>query len=179
MSARNPLKELEDALSFEASPDFCARVRQDLAAQPVRSPQVDWRHLAAAAVVILATAFGAALKFQKRGVDERREAGHSVAVSAVGSIAQRSPRANTIAPAVKQVRAAQPAPIAARSSFETLVPDDQLRALDSLLAAMRQGRTTVPPTVLEVEVNELGQRVPRALVIEPMKLEPLVKDPNK
>jgi hypothetical protein len=74
--------------------------------------------------------------------------------------------------------------------FETVVPDDQLLALDRLLAAIRQGRATVPRVVADSELNERGERVLRALVIEPVTIELLagtpaepiknpVKDPNK
>ena len=75
--------------------------------------------------------------------------------------------------------------------FDTVVPDDQLHALDRLLASMRAGRATVPPLVSEDdEVDDRGQRVLRALVIEPVTIELLagtpadptknpVKDPNK
>jgi len=68
--------------------------------------------------------------------------------------------------------------VAVESVFgETLVPDDQRLALDRLLGAIRAGRATVPGVVAEEIVDEDGRRMPRALVIEPLKLELLAGTP--
>lgn len=192
MSARDPLQELEDALSFPVSPDFSARVRQQVAAEPVRPRMFFAPRWALAAAVVLAAAIGVITTFRHQGVEVEvaQVAGPDLMIP-TQTPAQPAPE--TIA-AIEPVRVPQPSIRVAASKtvtpFETVVPDDQLRALDRLLAAMREGRATVPLAVSNDELNERGERVLRALVIEPLTIELLagtpaepnkspVKDPNK
>lgn len=123
-----------------------------------------------------------------RGRDEEVAHVSRPAASSVVALAgeRRTEAAVAIEPVIARPRAAGPAADGTVTSFETLVPDDQRRALDLLVAAMREGRASVPPAVADHELNDSGQRAPRALVIEPMKLELLagtpgepVKDPIK
>ena len=191
MSARDPLQELEEALSFPMSPDFCARVRQRVAVEPLRPRTFVAWWAAAAATVALAAGIGviSTVRHQEESVAQ----GLALPVGSAGTLA---PTASSGAEAPDLHLAHLPqrsAPVAARETvrpFETVVPDDQLRALDRLLAAMRQGRATVPPLVADVEVNDRGERVLRKVVIEPVTIELLagtpadpnknpVKDPNK
>ena len=174
MSSRDPLQELPElqelkgALSFPTSPDFCARVRRHVAAEPPRSRAFRAHSLAVAAAVMLTTAIGGYFTYRSPDVN-MPQVSRPVIVDAVKAIALiRVPSR----PVVR--RAKEPA-----VPFATIVPDDQLRALDHLLAAMREGRATVPPTVLNEELNDNGQRVPRALTIEPMKLELLAGTPGE
>ena len=186
MNHRDPLREIEDALSFEVSGDFCARVRQQVALEPARSRKVFNPWLAVAALVVLMAGAGAvaALRQRARPID----------VATVSSTRRPEPVA-TIEPVHSEAANAVPRIARARTvesakPFDTLVPDDQLRALDRLLAGMRAGRATVPAQVSDVVVNDRGERVLRALALEPLIIEPLAgtpaepnknpgKDPNK
>ena len=179
LQERDPLKEVEDALSFPTSPDFCARVRQQVATEPMRSRFFGAQGLAVAAAAVLAAAIGVLATYRSPEV-ESANVRRPVVVDAT-----KRPAEHRAAPVV--ARASAPMlPRAARSSamgtvtaFQTLVPDDQRRALDHLLAAMREGRATVPPAEPNEELNDNGQRVPRALIIEPMKLALLAGTPGE
>jgi hypothetical protein len=185
MSARDPLQELEKALSFPVSPDFCARVRQQVAVEPMRSRMWFGPRLALAASVILAIGIGVVTTLRQLDVEVAR-----VAVPEPGFAPPVRSAPDLHLPRVPQ-RSAGVAASKIVMRFETVVPDDQLRALDRLLASMREGRATVPPLVSDDdEVDDRGQRVLRALVIEPVTIELLagtpadpnknpVKDPNK
>ena len=189
MSARDPLQELEEALSFPVSPDFCARVRRQVAAEPARPRMWFGPRVALAASVVLAAGVGVITTLQNPDVEVAQ-------VSRPGIPNATTPRPEPVqaVAAVERMRVLQrSAAVAVRETvrpFETVVPDDQLHALDRLLAAMRAGRATVPPLVADVELNDRGERVLRALVIEPVTIELLagtpadpiknpVKDPNK
>jgi hypothetical protein len=178
MSSRDPLQELEGALSFHTSPDFAARVRRRVAAQPMRSRGLTTQDMAVAAAVILTA--GAGLVATLNRDVELPQPGRPFVVNAAEPPAV--PGVEMVAASVPVVVRRRPDVVRALapvSSFETLVPDDQRRALDRLLASMRAGSATVPAQVLDEELNENGQRVPRALVIEPMKLELLPGTPGE
>jgi hypothetical protein len=197
MSAHDPLRdpgdplwEIKDALAFPVSPDFCARVRQQVAAEPVRRRVFAGQRLALAAAVVLAAGIGLVTTLQHHDVDVAQGSGPRL-VNATTTPVQSRPQPVA---ALEPVRALQPTARVFTSktqlAYDTLVPDDQLRALDRLLAAMREGRATVPMAVSNDEVNDHGQRVLRALVIEPVTIELLAgtpaesiknpgKDPNK
>jgi hypothetical protein len=187
---RDPLWEIKDALSFPVSPDFCARVRQQVAAEPVRPRMFVRQRWAVAAAVVLAAGIGLVTTLQHQGVDVPQVSGPPLADAATTPV---QPGPQPVA-ALEPVRALQPAARVVTSRtpipYDTLVPDDQLQALDRLLAAMREGRATVPMAVSNDELNDRGQRVLRALVIEPVTIELLAgtpaepiknpgKDPNK
>lgn len=197
MNAREPLPELRDPflelkedLSFPVSPDFCARVRLQVAAEPVQSRMRGIWALAAAAVVFFAAAIGVMTTLRQADenvvqvIDPRLTNPLKAPVAPEGALRAAS------APVRVHERVIPVTATETGMSFETVVPDDQLHALDRLLAAMRAGRATVPPVVADSEVNERGERVYRALVIEPVTVELLpgtpaepiknpVKDPNK
>ena len=180
MSARDPLEELEDALSFPVSPDFCARVRQQVAAEPVRTRAFAAREWALAAAVVMAAVTGLITTFRDgrnevAQVSPRFDGGRETPVAV-----ERAPVSSTEpARARQRIAVAMPRTV---KPFDTVVPDDQLHALDRLLAAMREGRATVPPVVADDEVNDRGERVLKALVIEPVTVELLAgtpTDPNR
>ena len=197
MSARDPLRELrdplweiKDALSFTVSPDFCARVRQQVAAGPVRPRMFTGQRLALAAALVLAAGIGLVTTLRHQGVDVAHVSGPRLVVAAPTPV---QPADQTVT-ATQPVRVLQPTARAVTSKtqipYDTVVPDDQLRALDRLLAALREGRATVPLAVADDELNDRGQRVLRALVIAPVTIELLAgppaepiknpgKDPNK
>ena len=189
MTERDPLQELEEFLSFPVSPDFSARVRHQVAAEPVRSRTFGARQWALAAAVVLAAATGLITTFRDVSVEVAEVSPHRTGVTPSPAVAAREP----LVPIEPMRIARRSAAVAVREtvrSFDTVVPDDQLHALDRLLASMRAGTATVPPVVADVEVNDRGERVLRALIIEPVTVEPLagtpaepnknpVKDPNK
>jgi hypothetical protein len=186
MNPRDPFQELQDALSFPASPDFRARVRQQLAVPPARSRFSSNVGLAMAAGVMLAAAAGVTILRDRTGEPRTAQLTTAAPPMIQSSVPQTtSPVAPVSKASVRQVfRSAAPqvasaGAVQASSPFETLVPDDQLRALDHLLSTMRTGRATVPAEVATEEVNDLGQRVLKALVIEPMKVEPLPGTPGE
>lgn len=176
MNSRDPLQELEDALSFPASPEFSARVRRRVAAAPMRSRRFTMQDLAVAAAVILTAAAGLVASLSRDiEVAHTRPA---VAAATARPVMPGIETSRAIAPAVARRRPGVVTVSVTVPAFETLVPDDQRRALDQLLASLRAGSATVPALVLDEELNENGQRVPRALVIEPMKLELLPGTPG-
>jgi len=192
MSARDPLQELEDALSFPTSPDFSARVRQRVSVEPVRSRMWFGRGLAvaAAAAVVVALAGGFGVISTLRNPDVRVAQVSRPAAATPSTIESEQPTVTAIEPVRAFQRSASAPARESVRSFETVVPDDQLRALDRLLGAMREGRATVPPATVDVELNDRGERVLKALVIEPVTVELLagtpaepsknpVRDPNK
>jgi hypothetical protein len=188
VSHPDPLREIEDALSFQVSPDFSARVRQRVAAEPP-APRLYVSHQwLVAAAVVLATAAGVIITFRHLDLQVADAGGTRIINSAKTPVESLRPFTPLIEPVVRlSARAPASRPV---SSFETLVPDDQLRALDRLLASMREGRATLPLAESTDDVNDRGERVLRAVVIEPVTIELLpgtpaepnknpVKDPNK
>lgn len=185
MKDRDPLQEIEDALSFPVSADFCARVRQQVALEPVRRQRLFSPWLAVAAVAVLAAGAGVITTVRHLDVDVTKV---SVPSTHPEPIVTVTPASSVVAIDARHPAAAFRTKRA--KPFETVVPDDQLRALDRLLASMREGRATVPAQVSDVVVNDRGERVLRALVLEPLTLELLAgtpaepskspgKDPNK
>jgi hypothetical protein len=188
MSERDPLQvlndpfyELEDALSFPVSPDFCARVREQVAVEPSRRRTSGARWLALAAAVILAAVTGLITSLRDVGVDVAQ-----VSASRIGTTQGPVPVEQEPAILIEPVRIPRRfAPVTARApvaQFDTVVPGDQLRALDRLLASMRAGTATVPPAVADMELNDRGDRVLKAVVIEPVTVELLAgtpAEPNK
>ena len=190
MSARDPLLELEDALSFPVSPDFCARVRQQVAAEPVRPRLFAGQRLALAAAVVLAAGIGVVTTIQHRRADIAQVSGPRLATVTQTPVQPAGQIVTTTVPVTVMRRTARAHSSNTASRYDTLVPDDQLRALDRLLAALREGRATVPLAVSNDELDDRGQRVLRAVVIEPITIELLAgtpaeptknpgKDPNK
>ena len=189
MTERDPLQELEEFLSFPVSPDFCARVRQQVASEPVRMRMFGARGLALAAAVLLAAVTGLVSTSWDANVEVAQVSPRAGVTSSTRASAERQPVVSNEPVRVhqQQVSVAVSKPAA---PFETVVPDDQLHALDRLLAAMCAGTAHVPPVVADAEVNDRGERVLKALVIEPVTVELLagtpaepnknpVKNPNK
>ena len=187
---RDPLREINDALSFPVSPDFCARVRQQVATEPARPRLFAGQHLGLAAAVVLAAAVGVVTTMQHWREDIAQVSGPRLAIATQTPVQPADQTVTTTVPVrvIRQTATAASSNTASR--YDTLVPDDQLRALDRLLAALREGRATVPLAVSNDDLNDRGQRVLRAVVIEPVTIELLAgtpaepiknpgKDPNK
>lgn len=180
MTHQDPLDELRQALAVAPSPEFAARVRRQVATQHTRVAWWSVRHLAvaAAAVGVVSVAVArwsvpvvpAVLVGPGAAASPSSPMTHGAATGAAGATAAR-PRTT-------------PIPVAATVDVfaETLVPDDQRIALERLLGAIRAGRATVPAVVADEIVDDDGRRLPRALLIEPLKLELLAgtpAEPNK
>lgn len=179
MSPRDPLQELQDALSFPTSPDFAARVRQQLANEPPRVRALKGASLAVAAAVALAAGVASVTVYVNRPVELARMTGPMV-VKALTPVASRVDEPIvTVEPRAMRPRVARSIASLTASPFETLVPDDQRRALESLLGSMREGRTTVPPEMVQEEVTDGGERRLKAVVIEPVTVEPLPIGPRE
>jgi len=186
MTHPDPLEQLGRALAISPSPEFAARVRQQISAQPSHQTWWSVRHLMMAGAVVCGVFVVSAVLVWRSGASApvvRPDA-------AVASSERVAPVVSGVAivPASTSVEAATPAVARPHESFarvvpvenvfaETLVPDDQRLALERLLGAIRAGRATVPGVVTEEIVDEDGRRMPRALVIEPLKLELLAGTP--
>jgi hypothetical protein len=155
-------RTLQEALSVTPSPDFAARVRERIRREPVPSPAPSWAWLAwaataAAAVIVVAVLWNGRAQPQPGG----SPAGTTARDTASG------PRPETAAPAARRPtpyppgvaaprqaarhgatapagRRAAIVPAAAGKTGDVLVPDDERRALDRLLVAIREGRAMAP-----------------------------------
>lgn len=181
MTHDDPLDALSRALAITPSPEFAARVRQQIDATPARSPWWSFRHVAAAAAVVGVVATGV-MRWQTT------TAPHEKAATLDGRVADTTPAGTAAAVATTITASAHHIPVRPRASesvevrtpevfAETLVPDDQRIALERLLGAIRAGRATVPDVVADEVVDEAGRRVPRALVIAPLTVELLAGTP--
>lgn len=188
MTHPDPLEQLSRALAITPSPEFAARVRQQISTQPARSNWWPDRHLMAAAAMVCVVSVVVMRWDGQSSPDVRRGVPVVAAVPVVpiapGVAAAPAPAAVTpVVTTVARPRRSSPRVVPVESVFaETLVPDDQRLALERLLGAIRAGRATVPGVVAEEIVDEDGRRMPRALVIEPLKLDLLAGtpvEPNK
>ena len=190
LELRDPLREIKDALSFPVSPDFCARVRQQVAAEPARPRLFAGQRLGLAAAVVLAAGIGVVTTIQQRREDIAQVSGPRPAIATQTPVQPAGQIVMTTVPVTVMRQTARAVSSHTASRYDTLVPDDQLRALDRLLAALREGRATVPLAVSNDVLDDRGQRVLRAVVIEPITIELLAgtpaepiknpgKDPNK
>lgn len=183
MTPRDPFADLQSALSLTPSPEFAARVRARVAAAPSsRSPLSVWAWgaLAAAALAAIVTA----------SVIRTRSVVHPVDVVYVAAapepaVANAEPTQPTPVAAVPRQSTPRVVPVVARPSvvagdpfYEVIVPDDQRKALERLLLAMKTGRASVPRATVTTEVDEDGNTVIVPLPgIVPMKIEPLAGTP--
>ena len=188
MSQHDPLQELGQALSFAPSPEFAARVRHRIVSAPVKAiPWPFYRIAAAAALVIAASATMARLSRQLPAdvppAPDMVLAPATTPAPAPAPVEVRATHRDTV-----RRTASAGAPLVAKAApfAETLVPDDQRLALERLLRSIRAGRSTVPELIVDDIVDDEGRRVPRALVIEPMRLQLLagtpfepIKEPTK
>ncbi len=188
MTHDDPFEQLSRALAITPSPEFAARVRQQIATQPAPAAWWSVRHLAAAAAVVCVVSV-VLVRWSGEYAPEVRPGVPVVSAVPVAPIvpgvtaAPASPSAAAAGPVAARPRGSFARAVPVESVFaETLVPDDQRLALDRLLGAIRAGRATVPAVVAEEIVDEDGRRMPRALVIEPLTLELLAgtpAEPNK
>jgi hypothetical protein len=180
MTHTDPLQELSDALSITPSPEFAARVRQHIAVKPVRGAVSPFHGLAAAAVLVLiASALVARWPQPAEHATTPRPTPMALPAPSPTPASSTSSMATPIAPMQTPVTrvavtTAPEAPVTANAPFaETLVPDDQRLALARLLGSIRAGRGAVPDLVLDEVVDDEGRWAPRALVIEPLKVQPI------
>lgn len=180
------LQALRDALALTPSPEFVARVRERVRFEQVRTASGWWPKLAvASAAVGLAVIVGLAVWTGQAPRQRAGSASHARARTATTSPESAGPaRVRGFSPAPhtsasrSTVRPAEPAahsrPLRPERTRELLVPDDERRALDRLLLAMRQGRVAVPAPRQVLE-DENGQMLaPHPIEIPLMRpIEPL------
>lgn len=189
MTHQDPIDQLRQALAIAPSPEFAARVRQQVSSQPTRAAWWSVLHLVAAAAAVGVVSLAVARWGGPGPAGAPDIQYESASVSAVPMVESVTAAPSPAAPpdatitVVTRPRTSPIVVVATADVFaETLVPDDQRLALDRLLGAIRAGRATVPGVVAEEIVDEEGRRMPRALVIEPLKLELLAgtpAEPNK
>jgi hypothetical protein len=169
----DPLQELGRALSFSPSPEFAARVRHHIVSAPTQPARWSLYGLAAAAALVIAASATMARVGWQSPVLEVPPAPDMVMAPAIAA-----PAPAIAAPALVHARATRavepPAPFA-----EVLVPDDQRLALERLMGSIRAGRATVPELIVDDVVDDDGRRMPRALVIEPLRLQRLPGTPGE
>lgn len=186
MSQKDPLQDLNRALSITPTPEFAARVRRRIASEPVRETSWSWLTSAAAAALVIAVAAATVQWSPESSTDEVPES-----VRVMPSSAPPQATAPVIASSGIERTASlrsgdrprtpagaglmdTPAPFA-----EVLVPDDQRLALERLMASLRVHRSAVPKFVADDVVDDEGRRVPRALAIEPIRLPLLDGTPTE
>ena len=149
------LRDLSAELSVEPSADLAARVRGHVSRSA--RPRSLRRWTTAAAVVIVTGAV--AMSVAPNG---RPEPGSSLRQPAIASPIQPrgvvqgpvAPVLSTASPRLQETRSAsarkpaRPSSSVVASGPEVLVPPDQAIALRSILAAMRTGRSLVPPAAV-------------------------------
>jgi hypothetical protein len=184
MSQHDPLQDLGRELSFAPSPEFAARVRRHIAAAPVTTAPWPLYRMAAAAAVVIAASVTMARVGRHTPVEMPPAPDMTLApLTTPAPVDVRQPHRS----ATRQTAAPEaPLVVQAAPFAEVLVPDDQRLALEQLLGSIRAGRATVPELIVDDVVDDDGRRMPRALVIEPLRLQQLagtpaepIKDPIK
>jgi hypothetical protein len=175
------LRELrDDLMAVRPSPEFAAKLRQQVAARPARNWFGIW-HVAMAASVVALAALAIVLWPSQAtkhdapapGVIAAQNpptplapAASSTTVAPTGAVNQTTPRHAVVTQPARVQR------VAAREP-EVLVPGDQRTALIGLLASMRSRGTQVPQET-EVAVDSEGRLpVPAAIRVSPITIEPL------
>lgn len=180
MTQQDPLEQLRQLLAVAPSPEFGARVRQQVSTQSSRAGWWPVGHLAAAAAAVCVVS----VVMTQWGGEPDADIRPAPAVAAVSPV-MTPPESPGSAPnpIVRRRRHAPAEAATVVDTFaETLVPDDQRLALERLIGAIRGGRATVPAVVADEVVDDDGRRLPRSLVIEPLKLELMAgtpAEPNK
>ena len=181
-------KALQEALAVTPAPEFAARVRERVCKEAPRAATGWWPRVAFAGAVVTAVMIAAALWNGRTGPERAAIANRAItrtqagaAVEARGPEPARAPSPMPEDPASRSIatRAVTPPLIITRAPVheeprEVLVPDDERRALDRFLIAMREGRAAVPAPrrVLEDEYGRLLE--PRPIEIPLLKpIEPL------
>lgn len=173
-------RELESALGVEPSPEFLARVRTRVAAEPEVPMwrQALWGRGAQPAVAMALVSVLLAVVVPRLMRDEQRPIQQAVARPAdvpVTTRAEQLPPVNRSPIAVRVVRHSVPAAIANEVPLrlsQPLFSEDERRALMQLVAAVDEGR--LPPVVSEASTAAAAQPDARtALHIEPLVIDPL------
>ena len=164
-------RALQEALAVTPSPEFAARVRERVREEAPRPATGWWPRVAFAGAVVTAVMIAAALWNGRTGPERAAIANRAITRTQAGAAVEaRRP---------EPARAPSPPLIITRAPVheeprEVLVPDDERRALDRFLIAMREGRAEVPAPrrVLEDEYGRLLE--PRPIEIPLLKpIEPL------
>ena len=173
-------RELESALGVEPSPEFLARVRTRVAAEPRtelwRLAIRRWTFEPLAGVAVIGIVLAVVVPRLMR--NEERSIQPAAARPADVTVAKRTeeiPRVNLDRNAVRVVRQSVPTVVANEVPLrlsQPLFSADEGRALLQLVAAVEEGR--LPPVVAETASAATAQPDARtALNIEPLVIDPL------
>jgi len=173
---------LDELRAARPAADFLPRLRAHVEAQPSRSPVQWWIPLTASASAVAAGVIVAALVRAPRHDDAVRMTPpevHAVATDA----AERLPAVAYAHDASGELRRTQAgrrvtrsvnaAVVGPDSDDFVLVPPGQLAAVGRLVAAINDGDERAAENVRRLE------RSPTEIVIEPIRIEPVVVDPLK
>lgn len=177
------LQDLRATLSIEPSPEFAAKVRQQIDRAPARSFWNVWTWTTVAATCGIAAIAGA-LWLRSNGTvvtpvttpGDATPATQTTEPSTAPSLAQsRTPMLTPTAPATQ--RTAMPTTVRAATTerkLEVLVPPDQLNAIRQLMSAVRTGEVkqmAPAPVLIDPETGELIK--PKPIEIPLITIEPL------
>lgn len=181
-------RELESALGVEPSPEFLARVRTRIAAEPEMSVWrlAIWRRgvqpglVMALAAVVLAVVVPSVMRNVKEPMPSRTMVTKNLVVpvpervqalapaeTPKSAAADASVSAEGAATLVLEGVAAPPVPL---QLSQPLFSDDERRAIFQFAVAVEEGRLPPVPAVAEVEEQF---SVARKLIIEPLMIDPL------
>jgi hypothetical protein len=180
------LDMLEEALSVTPSPEFVARVRQEVRGDRTGATAGWWRALAVAAAA-LALIVGAAWwhgRPQPAGAESGRTIARTAAVPSLQHRGAPPPDSTSRIPgrSLMQLEAARTlrvprsdgGPEVHAPIRQVLVSDDERRALDRFLLALREERVEGPPQRRALQGEQGLLREPRPIEIPLMKpIEPL------
>jgi hypothetical protein len=173
-------RELASALGVEPSPEFLARVRTRIAAEPEVSMwrQALWGRGMQPTVAMALVSVFLAVVVPRLMREEQRPIQQTAARSAdvpVSKQAEKIPQVNPDRIAARVVRQSVPTATATEVPLrlsQPLFSEDERRALVQLVAAVEEGR--LPPVVSEVATAATAQPDARtALHIEPLVIDPL------
>lgn len=174
-------KELDDALqglrtelSFDPSPEFAAKVRQQVEQAPARSFWNVWTWTAVAATCGIAVVAGAILLRPNSGVVVAPGAPTTDLASAP-SITQ-TPMPGTMPTTTTKTATPKPVVVnaAATRELEVLVPQDQLIAIRQLMSAVRSGAAKDVPAAQPLIDPATGELVaPKLIESKPIEI-PLI-----
>jgi hypothetical protein len=175
------LQDLRAELSIEPSPEFAAKVRQQIDQAPARSFWNVWTWTTVAATCGIAVVAGALWMRSGGGVVAPRGAtpAQTTEPSPAPSLAQSTtPVLTPTAPTPKSMTSAtKPATLHAAATehkLDVLVPPDQLNAIRQLMSAVRTGGVKTMPDsapLIDPETGEIA--TPKPIEIPLITVEPL------
>jgi hypothetical protein len=177
-------RDIERALAIEPSPEFVARVRSRIAEEPSPlSRRFGWLFTglataAVAAAVVLAL-FVVSPPRQTAPASppllvSRSVASGSVVVPAIAPADRAIPSASRTSPVVRMLTPFVPSATRVAAVPEPLIDARETRALQRLIAGVRDARVDLSPLLMEAPPAPMALQPIDDLVIPPITIEPLV-----